>query len=62
MGTEDDSMIICLKFSNFSMKIYVVTPHKNRLDETVLMSGHNICFCGKIDSLIIHPTSSYLEQ
>ena len=23
---------------------YVVTPHLNRLDETVQMRGHNICF------------------
>ena len=26
------------------MKTYVVTPHLNRLDETVLMVGHKICF------------------
>ena len=30
------------------MKTYVVTPHYNRLDETVLMVGHKICFYGKI--------------
>ena len=24
--------------------MYVVTPHWNRLDETALMLGHNICF------------------
>ena len=30
------------------MKTYVVTPHKNRLDETVLMMGHKICFYGEI--------------
>ena len=26
------------------MKTYVVTPHENRLGETVLMIGHNVCF------------------
>ena len=38
-------------FHNFSMKTYVVTTHKNRLDETVLMRGNDICFnseCGKL--------------
>ena len=30
-------------FSYFSFKPYVVTPHLNRLDETVQMRGHNIC-------------------
>ena len=34
--------------SCFSTKTYVVTPHKNRLNETVLMTGHNICFYGEI--------------
>ena len=29
------------------MKTYVVTPYWNRLFETVLMMGHNICFNGK---------------
>ena len=28
-------------FSYFSSKPYVVTPHLNRLDETVQMIGHN---------------------
>ena len=28
----------------FCMKPYVVTPHLNRLDETVQMRGHNIWF------------------
>ena len=31
-------------FSYFTSKSYVVTPHLNRLDETVQMRGHNICF------------------
>ena len=29
---------VCL----FCIKSYVVTPHLNRLDETVQISGHNI--------------------
>ena len=43
-GIEDNSKII---FSYFSMKTYVVTPHQNRLGETVLIVGHNLCFYGK---------------
>ena len=31
-------------FCYFSIKTYVVTPHLNRLDETVQMRGHNIRF------------------
>ena len=27
------------------MKTYIVTPHSNCLDETILTKGHNICFC-----------------
>ena len=34
------------------MKIYVVTPNKNRLGETVLLRGHNLCFYGKIRKII----------
>ena len=37
-GVLDDN------FSYFSSKPYVVTPHLNRLVETVKMRGHNICF------------------
>ena len=36
--------IICGKFSVFSIenvRTYVMTPHQNRLTETVLMRGHN---------------------
>ena len=40
------------------MKIYVVTPHLNRLVETVLMRGHNICFHEEI--WIIIPKLSLL--
>ena len=35
-------MIIEDKFSYFSLKPYVVTPHLNCLNETVPMRGHNI--------------------
>ena len=31
-------------FSYCSMKLYVMTPHLNRLNEMVQMRGHNICF------------------
>ena len=31
-------------FCKFSIKTYVAIPHLNRLDETVLMRGHNVCF------------------
>ena len=37
-------MIIEDNFSYFSLKPYIVTPHLNRLDKTVQMRGHNICF------------------
>ena len=32
------------KFGLFCIKSYVVTPHLNRLIETVQMRGHNIWF------------------
>ena len=31
-------------FCLFCIKLYIVTPHLNRLDETVQMRGHNIWF------------------
>ena len=34
------------------MKTYVVTPYKNRLNETVLMVGYNICFKGVLWKII----------
>ena len=34
------------------MLTYVVTPHQNRLDETVVMMGHKICFYGELWLLI----------
>ena len=38
-GNKDNSEIF---FSYFSMKTYIVTPHLNRLSETVLLRGHNV--------------------
>ena len=40
-GKKDNLGII---FLNSPLK-HVVTHHQNRLTETVLMRGHNICFC-----------------
>ena len=37
-------VIIWGNFLYFCIKTYVVTPHLNRLDETVQMRGHNITF------------------
>ena len=53
MITEDN-------FSYFSLKLYVVTPHLNRLDETVQMRGHNICFYAELTKIIPN-TPSNLE-
>ena len=39
--------------SCFLIEIYVVTPQLNRLDETVLMMGHNIRFYGEIWLIIL---------
>ena len=38
-GVEDDSKI--------NTKIHVLKPHRNCLDQTVIMRGHNIYFYGK---------------
>ena len=38
-------------FSYFSSKTYVVTPHLNRLVETVQMRGHSICFYAELTKL-----------
>ena len=43
-GIEDNSEIIFL----ISQRKHVVTPHYNRLIETVLMMGNNKCFYGEI--------------
>ena len=45
VSIKDNSKI---NFSYFSTKTYVVTPQQNRLVETALMMGHNICFKGVI--------------
>ena len=37
-------VIISDNFCKFCIKTFVVTPHLNRLDETVQMRGHNIWF------------------
>ena len=57
-------MIIKDNFSYFSSKPYVVTPHLNRLVETVQKRGHNICFYAELTKIIpnYHQIpSSYLE-
>ena len=41
-----------ITFSYFSPKPYVVTPHLNRLDKTVQMRGHNICFYAELTKII----------
>ena len=45
-------MIIWDNFSYFSLKLYVVTPHLNRLVETVQIRGHNICFNEELTKII----------
>ena len=37
-------VIVWGNFCQVCMKTYVVTPHLNRLDETVQMMGHNIWY------------------
>ena len=39
----DKREYLMIFFSYFSSKPYVVTPHLNRLVQTVQMRGHNIC-------------------
>ena len=45
-GEFDDNI------SYFSWKPYVVTPHLNRLVETVQMRGHNISFYSELTKII----------
>ena len=45
-------MIIEDNFSYFSLKPYLVTPHLNRLTETVQMRGHNLCFNSELTKII----------
>ena len=40
----DKREYLMIVFSYCSSKPYVVTPHLNRLNETVQVRGHNICF------------------
>ena len=47
--------------SYFSMKTYVVTPHQNCLDKTVLVMGQSLCFKGETKKIIPN-TSSYLQH
>ena len=42
----------CLYLSYFSMKTFVVGTHSKRLAEALLMSTHNICFCGEIRKIL----------
>ena len=44
--------IISANFSYFSFKPYVVTPHLNRLIETVQMRGHNLCFYVELTKIV----------
>ena len=50
-------MIIRLNFCQFCAKTYIVTPHLNRLDETVQERGHNMV--SKRIRKIIPQLSSY---
>ena len=63
LGKREYSMIIEDNFSYFSLKPYVVTPHLNRLDETVQMRGHSICFLAELKIIPNYHknTPSYLE-
>ena len=45
-------MIIEDNLSYFSLKPYVVTPHLNRLIETIQMRGHNIYFYAELTKII----------
>ena len=45
-------MIMRDNFSYFSLKLYVVTPHLNRLVEMVQMRGHKVCFCAELTKII----------
>ena len=56
MFLEDMSKTTASEMIYFSTKSYIVTPHWNRLTETVLVRGHNICLNGKI-RIIIHKLS-----
>ena len=53
LDKQEYLVIIRDNFCFFYIKTYVVTPHLNRLNETVQMRGHNICFRSKIRKIII---------
>ena len=42
----------CWYLSYFSMKTYVVGTHYKHLAEALLMSTHNVCFCGEIRKIL----------
>ena len=44
LGHGGITCVLQTQFSSFSSKPYVVTPHLNRLIETVQIRGHNLCF------------------
>ena len=45
-------LIVCIFFSYFSTKAYVVGTQKNRLNEMVLLSTQNICMLRLMDKNI----------
>ena len=47
-------MILKDNFSYFSLKPYVVTPHLNRLMETVQMRSHNMYFYAELTKIIFN--------
>ena len=53
LDKQEYLVIIRDNFCLVYIKTYVVTPHLNRLIETVQMRGHNICFRSKIRKIII---------
>ena len=46
-------------YAYFSLKPYVVTPHLNRLAETVQMSGHNVCLYAELTKIIPNEKDAY---
>ena len=45
----------------YCIKTYIVTPHQNRLSETVLMRGHNICFRQEIRKIIFELSGALIN-
>ena len=50
----DKREYLMMFFLTSHQKPYVVTPHLNRLYETVQLKGHNICFNGKLVKIFPH--------